>query len=257
MKRFVFAAIVTLFTPVHAGAQIPVTDPGNLAQAVIIAERTLREYELLQQQYETLTRMSAGLGNMQRYRLPVPLEVSHDTSRWPNGRPLLETLNTGDPTRGSFSAVTRPLQSAGFAFDRLPAPARRAVQSGYATVDITDALGQAASQDIGTSRVYARELERAIAALQTDVTNPAPDFHELTAILDKVAAGAVIARRQDGAANALLARTLEQMLVRSKRVRDTEAATMNMRLGGMRDSRAASDSIVRGAADDLRTWRQP
>jgi len=32
---------------------------------------------------------------------------------------------------------------------------------------------------------------------------------------------------------------------------------MNMRLLGMRDGQAASASLVRGAADDLRTWRQP
>jgi hypothetical protein len=257
MKRFMFAAVVTLFAPVHVDAQIPVIDPGNLAQAVLIAERTLREYELLQQQYETLTRMSTGLGNMERYRLPVTPGVSHDAARWPYGRALLDALNHGDPAMASFGAVTRPLQPSALALDRLPAEARRALHSAYATVDMTDALSQAAGHDIGTSRVYAQQLERAIVALQADVTNPASEFHELTAILDKVAAGALIGRRQDSVANDLLARTLEQILARSKRARDTEAATMNMRLGGMRDGRAAGDSIVRGAADDLRTWRQP
>jgi hypothetical protein len=59
------------------------------------------------------------------------------------------------------------------------------------------------------------------------------------------------------ATNQLLSHALEQLLARSKRMRDTEVATMNMRLGGMRDGRAAGASIVRGAASDLRTWRQP
>jgi hypothetical protein len=40
-------------------------------------------------------------------------------------------------------------------------------------------------------------------------------------------------------------------------MRDTEAATMNMRLLGMRDGRTAGSNLIRGAADDLRTWRQP
>ena len=257
MRPFVISTVVMLLVAGRVHAQIPVTDPGNLAQAVIIAERTLREYELLQQQYETLTRMSAGLGNMQRYRLPVTPQVSHDVARWPYGRALLDAFNGGDPAMAGFGAVTRPLQPAERAWDHLPAETRRALQSAYATVNITDALAQAAGHDVGASRVYAQQLERAIAALQGDVTNPAPEFHELTAILDKVAAGALIGRRQDSAANDLLARTLEQMLARSKRARDTEAATMNMRLGGMRDGRAANGSIVRGAADDLRTWRQP
>ena len=79
----------------------------------------------------------------------------------------------------------------------------------------------------------------------------------MTAILDKVAAGELIGRRQDMATNQLLSHALEQLLARSKRLRDTEAATMNMRLGGLRSGRAAGASLVRGAGDDLRTWRQP
>ena len=55
----------------------------------------------------------------------------------------------------------------------------------------------------------------------------------MTAILDKVAAGELLGRRQDIATNQLLSHALEQLLARSKRLRDTEAATMNMRLGGL------------------------
>ncbi len=71
------------------------------------------------------------------------------------------------------------------------------------------------------------------------------------------AAGSLIARRQDMATNQLLSHSLEQLLARSKRLRDTEAATMNMRLRAPRSGRAAGSSVVRGAADDLRPWRQP
>lgn len=84
-----------------------------------------------------------------------------------------------------------------------------------------------------------------------------PRAREMTAVLDKVAAGSLIARRQDMAANQLLSHSLEQLLARGKRLRDTEAATMNMRLGALRSGRAAGASVVRGAGDELRTWRQP
>jgi hypothetical protein len=93
--------------------------------------------------------------------------------------------------------------------------------------------------------------------LETDVLNSLPRYHDLTAVLDKVAAGELLARRQDMATNQLLSHALEQLLARSKRMRDTEAATMNMRLLGMRDGRAAGARLVEGAANDLRTWRQP
>ena len=80
----------------------------------------------------------------------------------------------------------------------------------------------------------------------------------MTAILDKIAAGELLGRRQDMAANQLLSHALEQLLARSKRLRDTEAAD---------DQHAARDVARRraprtrrscaGTGDALRTWRQP
>ena len=89
------------------------------------------------------------------------------------------------------------------------------------------------------------------------MTNPGTEYHQVTALLDKVAAGELVGRRQDMATNQLLSHALEQLLVRGKRTRDTEAANMNMRLLGMRHGQAASASVVKGAGDDLRNWRQP
>ena len=57
----------------------------------------------------------------------------------------------------------------------------------------------------------------------------------MTAILDKIAAGELLGRRQDMAANQLLSHALEQLLARSKRQRDTEAATINMQLTTWRE----------------------
>ena len=82
-------------------------------------------------------------------------------------------------------------------------------------------------------------------------------YHEMTAILDKIAGGELLARRQDMATNQLLSHALEQLLARGKRQRDTEAATMNMQLVTWRDGRAANDAFVAGTGDALRTWRQP
>jgi hypothetical protein len=59
------------------------------------------------------------------------------------------------------------------------------------------------------------------------------------------------------ATNQLLAHALEQLLARSKRLRDTEAATINMQLVTWRDGKAANKAFMTGAGDALRTWRQP
>jgi hypothetical protein len=255
--RLLIAVFVLTVAPRAAAAQIPVTDPGNLAQAVIIAERTLREYETLWRQYQTLLRMSQGLGAMDRYRLPSTAMSAHDPARWTYGRAWLEGLNGGDPTGAAYTQTVRRLERPAAVLELLPPDARRAVENAYATVEITDSVARLGGDQVARSRGYAATLQRAIDALEGDVLSTAPGQHEVTAILDKVAAGALIGRRQDAASNQLLSHALEQLLARGKRIRDTEAAAMNMRLGALRDGRAAGATVVRGAADDLRTWRQP
>lgn len=257
MRRTVVAliALSTAATPAHA--QLVVIDPGNLAQTSLIAERTLRTYENLVAQYETLVRMAQGLGNLDRYRLP-PVAISrHDPRRWTYGAPWLTGLNGGDLRGELYRQTTRPLATPGGILDGLPTTARKALEGAYATVEITDAVAEIAGNQVAQVRGYSGALQPAIQALEGDVVNPASRYHELTAELDKIAAGTLLARRQDTATNQLLSHVLEQLLARGKRVRDTEAATMNMRLASLRDGRAVGASLMAGAASDLRTWRQP
>jgi conjugal transfer/entry exclusion protein len=257
MKSAVVVASIMIAVAVPARAQILVTDPGNLAQAVLIAERTLREYETLFAQYQTILRMSQGLGNLDRYRVPTVVTNSHDVGRWEYGRPWLQGLNSGDPTGAAYSQIARTVVRPNGTLQQLPSRARRDVEQAYATIEITDSVAQMGGHQVALVRGYSRRLQQAIDALESDVVNGLPRYHEMTAILDKVAAGELIGRRQDMATNQLLSHALEQLLARSKRLRDTEAAAMNMQLLGMRDGRVAGASIVRGAGSDLRNWRQP
>ena len=110
---------------------------------------------------------------------------------------------------------------------------------------------------VGLMRGYYGELQRAVQALERDVLNSGSSYHEMTAILDKVAAGELLGRRQDMAANQLLSHALEQLLARSKRQRDTEASTLNMQLVTWRDGEAANERSGPERAHALATWRQP
>ena len=257
MKSFTLGIclIAALATP--ARAQLVVVDPGNLTQTVLIAERTLREYETLWQQYQTILRMSQGLGRMDRYRIPTIGITGHDPARWPYGAPWLQGLNSGDARGQLYRQTTRSLERPGTALDGLPVAARRAIENGAAPIELTDSIAEIGGHQVALVRGYSGQLQQATQALEADVLNPSSRYHEMTAVLDKVAAGELLARRQDMATNQLMSHALEQLLARSKRMRDTEAATMNMRLLGMRNGRVAGDSLVRGAANDLRTWRQP
>jgi hypothetical protein len=131
------------------------------------------------------------------------------------------------------------------------------VEDEYATIEITDSIAEIGGHQVALVRGYNGKLQQVAQAFEQDVLSTLPRYHEMTAVLDKVAAGELLARRQDMATNQLLSHALEQLLARSKRMRDTEAASMNMRLLGMRDGRTAGSNLIRGAADDLRTWRQP
>jgi hypothetical protein len=257
MRRIlaVLIALCAVATPAHA--QLVVIDPGNLVQTSLIAERTLRTYENLVAQFETLVRMAQGLGNLDRYRLPSVAISRHDPSRWTYGAPWLEGLNGGDLRGERYRQTTRPLATPTGIIDSLPMTARNAIVDAYATVEITDAVAEIAGNQVAQVRAYSGALQPAIQALEGDVVNPASRYHELTAELDKIAAGTLLARRQDTVANQLLSHVLEQLLARGKRERDTEAATMNMRLANHRDGRAVGASLIAGTANDLRTWRQP
>lgn len=257
MRRAAMLIGLVAMATAPASAQFVVIDHGNLAQAVLIAERTLREYEALRAQYDTLLRMSRPLAGMERYRIPAVPMASHDATRWSYAQPWLAGLNAGDADGAGYRQSVRRLDRPEHLLQQLPPSARRAVEQAYATVEIADALAQSGGDQLGLVRTYSQRLQQAIDALEADVVSTDPQAHEMTATLDKVAAGALIARRQDAATNQLLTHALEQLLVRGKRARDTEAATMNMRLGGMRNGRAGGASLVRGAADDLRAWRQP
>lgn len=257
MRYFALTTLLLFACAAPLRAQWVVIDPGNLAQAILIASRTLQEYQTLVEQYQTIVKMARGLGNLDAYRIPTIATTSHDAGRWEYGRPWLQGLNSGDAAGAAYLQVARRLERPGAVLAALPPAARQAVERAYATIEITDSVAQMGGHQVALVRGYSGRLQSAINDLERDVVSQAAGYHDTTAVLDKIAAGQLVARRGDMAANQLLSHVLEQLLARNKRQRDSEAAAMNMRIGGLRDGRAAARSVVHGAASDLRTWRQP
>ena len=220
MIRRTLAAIVILASCASpAQAQWVVIDPANLAQAILIAERAWRHYEELQRQYRTVLRMAEQLGSMERYRTPPIALTRHDAGRWEYGRPWILGLNGGDATGELYRATTLPL--------------------------------------LRPTAIPSRLLPSARRTLERDVLSGLSSHHEMTAVLDKIAAGELLGRRQDMLSNQLLSHALEQLLARGKRLRDTEAATINMQLTTWRDGKAANEAFAAGTGQALNTWRQP
>jgi conjugal transfer/entry exclusion protein len=256
MKRMIAGAVLLVLIATPVGAQFAVIDPANLAQAILIVQRTQRQFEELQAQYRTILRMAQGLGRMDPYRTPPFAFANHDTGRWIYGRPWIAALNDGDPTGAAYLATALPLIAPSIPATLSP-PARRTFERQYATAEITDSVAMMGGHQVGLMRGYYNELQNAVQALERDVLNSSSTYHELTAILDKVAAGELLGRRQDMATNQLLSHSLEQLLARSKRQRDTEASTLNMQIVTWRDGDAANRAFRAGAGDALASWRQP
>jgi len=257
-RRVVLIVVLCGLLAAPVGAQIPVYDFANHTEVVLLVRQTITEYERLVEQYQTIVRMSQALRNMGRYRTPPIAFTTHDPARWAYGAPWLSGLNTGDPRGALYARVARSLQRPPAAvLARLPPAARRAIEDAYATIEITDSIAQRGAHQVATVRGYGGRLQDIVQILESDILNPDPAYHHVTSVLDKVAAGELVGRRQDTATNQLLSHALEQLLAQAKRKRDTEAATMNMRLGGMRDGGVVSRSYMAGSAEALRTWRQP
>ena len=256
-SRLALALAVLTLTAVPARGQLAVIDPSNLEQAVLIAQRTQRHLEELTAQYRTILRMSQGLGNMEGYRTPPISGAKHDSGRWSHAGPWLRGLNSGDPTGAAYAATTVPLDSLTQLPARMTAKAQRAFSRQLATVEIADSVAMMAGHQVGAIRQYSDRLQQSVQGLEDDVMNGLLRYHELTAILDKVAGAELLGRRQDMAANQLLSHAVEQLLARGKRLRDAEAATMNMQLETWRSAKGANDAMVKGSSDALRTWRQP
>ena len=56
---------------------------------------------------------------------------------------------------------------------------------------------------------------------------------------------------------AFIADIVEQLVIDTKRARDTEATALNMQLTTWREAASANQALMSGTGDALRTWRQP
>src|SRR5262245_20963146 len=108
-KSIVITFLVLVLT-VPASAQLVVIDPSNLAQVVLIAQRAQQVYEQVQAEYQLITRMARGLGNLNAYRIPAIAVSPLDSTRLQYGRPWIEGMNAGDARGGAYFATVVPLQ---------------------------------------------------------------------------------------------------------------------------------------------------
>ena len=241
-------------------AQLAVHDAAVTARNAAAALAKEHFLAVQREQHAQLRLMAQRLSlfaDLRRFALEdVPRWRPHDTAPFLYSGAYQTALSFGDPTGAAYQALSHPLVAPGSVLARLTPAARRTFASRLATLNLTDATAISATHSSGALRFNGGRELLAIDRLEAHVVDPSHE-QSATAVLDKISGAVLIGARQRQARTQLLAGVVEQLLVDSKRARDTEAASLNMQLLTWRDRRAANEAFVAGTGDALRTWRQP
>jgi hypothetical protein len=252
------ALVAAIASPVSA--QLVVYDAATTARNTVTAAVKQYLFDTERQQHTKLREMArrlSALTNLRKF-------VMEDVPRWRThggdffyAQPYNDALIFGDPGGSAFIELSQRLLADPSLLARLDSATRRLVEARLATVNLTDAAAIAATHGTGQLRWLGRKNELpAIDALERDVIDPSSD-QSTAAVLDKISGAAVIGARQRQARIQLLVGMVEQLVVDSKRARDTDTAALAMQIVTWRDGRAAAEAFVAGSGDALRTWRQP
>jgi hypothetical protein len=264
MRRLPWLAIaLVLFGCIAVQAQITVFDPAITIRNTTTAIVKELLGNLQEQQRRQIRRMSRRLSlftDLQKYKLPEPprwrIHIFDDPEAVLFASDYNAALNYGDASGNAFRGVTVPVIDARTLFGEEDPTAVREFAARLATINVADATAISATNDTGHVRYNGRSEQDAIDQLDRDVLDPS-DEQSATAVAEKLSGSALIAARQRQARTELLVGIVEQLLVDSKRSRDTEASLMNMQLTTWRIAGPANTAFGAGVGDALRTWRQP
>jgi len=264
--RFLTLCVVALVTLGLGSAwAFVVTDPATTARNAVTALLKSQIVNTIVQQHDRLRRMARRLSahtTLDKYAVEGPPRWrahASDPETFPYSHGYLDALVYGDSTGTHFAYASRSRLTVGDTLSRLSPAARDSLERALATLDLADSTIVTGTHQTGLLRDNGRRELAAIDELERHVTDPSPD-QSATAVLDKISGAALVETRQQHARLQLLTAIVEQLLVDNKRSRDTEAAVLNMRLGQLRtlgDGEEGGAEFLRGAAHDLRAWRQP
>ena len=228
-----------------------VHDAATTARNTVTAAVTQLLLDTERQQHLKIREMArrlSALTNLRKYALEeVPRWRTHGGD-FLYAQPYNDALIFGDAAGAAFTELSQPSPGG--------RQAPRSTRSRCAA-SCAGAAGDSEPDRCGGHRRHrrqrpappARTQERncqAIDALERDVIDPSRD-QSTTAVLDKISGAALIGARQRQARLQLLVGMVEQLLVESKRARDTETAALAMQMVTWRDGRAAADAFVAGS----------
>jgi hypothetical protein len=270
LRRRVIALIVVLAclrtTPANAFVFV-VADLLNIAKHEVLNIWADTKDALMQHQLETTWHLVQRLSlftDLTNYLAPnaPPWLIRGITSAFSDLQASADferAMQGQRPADVAYSGIARallPIGDTAVQYGETNPAAANALRADLATLDIGASAIITGTDQTGRIRSTHVHEEDLLQSLETDVFDPS-DKESATAAADKLSASILIQARQQEARGQLATALTEQLLVDSKRDRDAEVETMNMRLIFMQAGRAVGQSYIAGSANDLRTWRQP
>jgi hypothetical protein len=260
LGRALLVAALVVLSGTPMSAQLVIHDAATTVRNSTTAALKELLYQLQRQQQEKISDMArrlSAIATLRRYVLAdVPRWRTHRSTDSLFAPEYLDALTFGDPGGAAYMRLAASVEHSA-RLGQLPPSIQRAMVARLASVDVADATAITGINTSGELRRNGRANElQAVDAFERDAIDPSLE-QSTTAILDKISGGSLVGARQRQARVQLLTGVLEQLLVDSKRLRDADAAVLNMQLVTWRDRRAADRAFAAGSSHALKTWRQP
>lgn len=246
---------LALLTTQTVRAQTPVVDVANLSYAIRIASKIYDIYKQKVEQRLMLARMRIRLADdrLAQYHT-IPIEgTAHDTSRYASA--FLTALNVGDARGDLYRTTVRAVGTLPGVVDKLPPDARALLRRQYGDIESADSVIERALHARAQVRIFsAGEMARGIGVYEDDALSTRTAHQDITARLDILSAGELLARRQAAMENLEVSHLLELQLMRAKREREAAATVARMQLATLTTPLPDRSRLT---ADLQSSWRQP
>jgi hypothetical protein len=275
MKRRLLVAIAVLALlemPTAAHAQFGfsvVYDPTNFHNAV------LRYYQLVAQlnqmratyaqvlnQYNLAVQMARSMPDMaSRYASTwAPWRYGSVQDAYGNAMPWIRGANTGsvpDVLNGYRKATSPFLPYSTALLSAMPGAERQRIESGAATIELSDGAAQNALETIGAIRANARGAVTAITNIQRDSLSSDPRLNAEVSVLNKVNATSILGLENAQDTNKLLVAILEQQTILAKQLRDASSNISNADIDRRLNSVGLNQQLTGGVGQTLSSYRLP
>ncbi len=258
-------ALVSFIAVSSALAQFAVTDAPHIIETVANGKvivnqfnQLITTYKRITDQYNQMIVNAKYLQTLGAYRQMVtPWQGMTTTNTYGNTGQWIAAVNNGLNTVTAWNTASLPRIAYGAAMANVPAGQAGTVKAHFASLELQDGTARAAMQTVGTIRSNGVTNDQALARLENDTLSNNPALNTEMAVLNKINAASMIAARQAGDTNKLLASVSESQLVEMKARGDALAEIVASDVAFRTNGAAAITAVTANASAEMLAFRLP